>query len=273
MLRDRIGSVAVSGAVALFVLACVACDKKGEGVGVAPSASALSPSVAAPSAKVVKVTIDPKGKTSIDMEAPKEHIKAATEVAGGTVEVDLMNLANTRGEVKVDLSSLKTSTFNDSSKDAAQTGHALTWLEVADGADGKLPEEVKTQNRFAVFAIRSIDSLSATDVSKIAPTKSANGDDVRVVTATAHGDFLLHGHKVDKAIPLEITFRHPAGAPAGSNPTQIDISTKSPFRVTLAEHDVKPRDSFGKIAKGAFNLLGTKVAETATITMEMHGRL
>jgi len=255
------------------VLLLLGCEKKGDTPSLAPSASALAPSTAAPSAKVVKFTIDPKGKTTIDMEAPKEHIKAATEGAMGTVEVDLMNLANTRGEVKVDLSSLKTSTFNDPSKDTAQTGHALTWLEVADGADGKLPDEVKAQNRYAVFAIRSIDALSASDVSKIAAVKSPTGDDIRSVTATAHGDFLLHGHKVDKELPLEVAFHYPAGASPTSNPTQIDITTKSPFKVVLAEHDVKPRDSFGKIAKGAFNLLGTKVAETATITMEMHGRL
>ncbi len=249
------------------------CDKdKKDGVSLAPSASALAPSTAALSSKVVKYVIDAKGKTSIDMEAPKEHIKASTDAAAGTLEVDLMNLANTRGEVKVDLTSLKTTTFGDPSKDSAQTGHALTWLEVADAEKEKLPDDVKAQHRFAVFAIRAIDGLSAPNLSNVAMAKGASGDEVRVVSLIAHGDFLLHGHKVSKDIPLEVAFHSAPGAAKDANPTQIDVTARSPFSLILAEHDVKPRDSFGKIAKGAFNLFGTKVAETAKITMEMHAR-
>ena len=57
--------------------------------------------------------IDPKGKTTIDMPAPKEHIKAITEAAGGSVDVDLMNVTNTRGEVKIDMTTLSTHTFGN----------------------------------------------------------------------------------------------------------------------------------------------------------------
>jgi hypothetical protein len=32
---------------------------------------------------------------------------------------------------------------------------------------------------------------------------------------------------------------------------------------------VKPRDGFGKIAKGSFSLLGTKVAENADISLDL----
>lgn len=77
------------------------------------------------------------------MPAPKEHIEAGTDAASGTIDVDLMNLANTRGEIKADLLSLNTATFDDPAKDKSQTTHARTWLEVADGEEGKIPEDVK----------------------------------------------------------------------------------------------------------------------------------
>src|SRR2546426_602117 len=79
------------------------CSKKEEAAALLPAASSLAPSVAAPTAKVVKYTIDTKGKTSIDMEAPVEHIKADTDTAGGSLDVDLTNLTNTRGAVKIDV--------------------------------------------------------------------------------------------------------------------------------------------------------------------------
>jgi hypothetical protein len=247
-------------------LGVVACDDK-KGQGLAPAASSLAPSTAAPSGKTSRFVIDPKSTTSIDMPAPKEHIKAGTEGATGTLDIDFANLANTRGEVKADLSSLATKTFGDADKDKTQTAHARTWLEVADGEEGKLPDDVKAANKYAVYAIRSVENLSATDLTKVASTRDG-ADELRTVTATTKGELLVHGHKVDREADVEVVFRYPLGAPA-DKPKSIAIKSKKPLRATLAEHDVKPRDGFGKIAKGAFNLLGTKVADVADVTLDL----
>ena len=256
--------------VAVVLLSCVACAAAGcqdKTAPTAPAASSLAPSMAAPTTnKVVKFAVDPKSSTSIDMPAPKEHIKAVTDAAAGTLDVDLMNLANTRGEIKADLFTLKTKTFDDQKKDESQTTHAKTWLEVGDGEDGKLPDELKNQNRWAVYAIRSIDNLSATDLTKVAATKDG-ADDVRTVTATTHGEFLIHGHKIDVPADVEIAFHYPSGG-AADKPTSLVVKSKKPFRTTLTDFDIKPRDGVGKIAKGAFNLIGTKVAETADVSLD-----
>ncbi len=258
-------SLAIGAAAGLVVVGglWLAMRPKEEPVAIAPVASSLAASIATPSAKTVSFAIDPKGKTSVDMPAPKEHIKAITEAAGGKVDVDLANLANTRGEVKVDVSTLSTHTFGNDD-DAAQTKHALTWMEVGEAAS---PEE-KAANRWAVYAIRSVDPGTTTDASKVAPIKE-NGDDVRVVTLTAKGDFLLHGHKVEnREALLEARLHYPSGAPADSKPIFIELKSKTPLRVTLAEHDVKPRDTFGKLATKSLGLLGTKVADVADVSID-----
>ena len=256
-------SLGVSLALGMSALGCE--EKKPQNL--APAASSLAPSTAAPSAKSMKFTIDPKSSTSIDMPAPKEHIKAVTEGAAGTLEIDVTNLAQTRGEIKADLTTLSTKTFGSAEKDKTQTAHARTWLEVSDGEEGKLADDVKSANRYAVYAIRSVDGLSASDLTKVAPTKDG-ADEVRTVTATTHGEFLIHGHKVDRDADVEVAFRYAPGA-APEKPKSLTIKSKKPLRATLAEHDVKPRDGFGKIAKGAFNLLGTKVAEVADISLDI----
>ncbi len=244
----------------------VACDDKK--ATTAPVASSLAPSTPAPTTnKTLKFAIDPRSATTIDMPAPKEHIKAVTAGAMGTIEVDPMNLANTRGEIKADMLSLTTKTFDDAAKDKSQTTHARTWLEVADGEEGKLDDSVKNANRWAVYAIRSIENLSATDLIKIAPTK-AGADEVRTVTATTRGELLLHGHKVDRDADVEVAFHYPVGG-AADKPSSLTIKSKKPFRATLSDYDVKPRDGFGKIAKGAFNLIGTKVAEVADVSLDL----
>lgn len=266
MIRPSL-TVAAFAAVALLVIGCD--DKKS--VTVAPAASSLAPSTPSPTNnKTLKFVVDPKSTTAIDMPAPNEHIKAGTDAATGTLDVDVMDLANTRGEIKADLTTLTTKTFGDPKKDGDQTTHARTWLEVADGESGKLPDDVKASNRYATYAIRSISNLSATDLTKVPAVKDGE-DEIRTVTATTKGELLIHGHKVDKEADVEVTFRYAPGATA-DKPKALSIRTKKPFRVTLAEHEVKPRDGFGKIAKGAFNLLGTKVADTADISLDVKAK-
>ncbi|AKV03037.1 hypothetical protein AKJ09_09700 [Labilithrix luteola] len=252
--------------VVLVALGALGCQEKAK-TDLAPAASSLAPSTAPKPAAALKFTIDPKSTSSIDMPAPKEHIKAATDAALGALDIDLTNLANTRGEVKVDLASLVTKTFDDAAKDKTQTAHARTWLEVADGEEGKLPDDVKKANQFAVYAIRTIDNVSASDLTKVPVTKDGT-DEVRTVTMTTHGELLVHGHKVDRDAEVEAKFVYAPGAPA-DKPKAVLVKTKKPLRVVLGEHDVKPRDGFGKIAKGAFNLLGTKVADTADISLDL----
>ena len=244
----------------------LACGKKEPDVTLAPSASGLAPSMAASSSTVVKYSFDPKGETAIDMPAPDERIKAKTTAAAGTLDVDLANFSNTRGEVKVDLTTLTTFTFPpEKDKDnKAQTEHAHNWLEVGTAA----AEDVRQANKWAVFAIRSIDGLSATDASKIAPAKDGAGE-VRTVTLTAHGEILVHGRKQSKDAKLEVRLQYAPGAKADSKPSSLVVKTLEPLKVTLAEHDVKPRDTQGKIAQKAFGLLGKKVADVASITFEL----
>ncbi len=245
-----------------------ACSKKDPPVNLAASASAVSAAAPPASAMVVTYDIDPKSKTSVDMAGLKEEIKADTDAAGGQLQIDLGNLANTRGEVKVDLTTLTMHTFaDDQDKNDTQTRHARNWLEVGDIADAK----TKAANQYVVFAIQSVDGLSATDLSKV-PPKSESGEDIRTVTATVHGDFLLHGHKVQKDVPVEARFHYAAGSTPTSKPTKVDVRSKKPMEVTLAEHDVKPRDNIGKLTAWTTSLVA-KVAKTADVTLDLHATL
>jgi hypothetical protein len=254
--------------ILLAATALAGCEEKK--TTLAPAASSLAPSVLAPSAKVKKFVVD-EGKASLEMEAPKETIKATATSGPGALDVDFADLTRSRGEVKIDLTTLTTATFAGKEADnASQTAHARTWLEVADGKGGKLDEKVKEANRYAVYAIRSIENASATDVAKVAVTKDG-ADEVRTVALTTRGELLVHGHKVEREAELDVGFRYDAGADA-DRPRAITIKTRKPFRVVLADHDVKPRDDLGKIAKGSFHLLGTKVADNADITLDLRAK-
>lgn len=260
----HLGLALVGAATAVFVSLALGC--KHDSPTLAESASAVSAAAPPASAKVVAYDIDPKSKTSIDMPGLKEDIKADTDGAAGKLDVDLTDVVNTRGEVKIDLTTLETHTFNDD-HDASQTHHAHNWLEVGDVAS----PETKKANQYAVFAIQSVTAPSAADVSKVKPTQE-NGEDIRTVTMTVHGDFLLHGHKTKMDVPIEARFHYPAGAAADSKPGRVDVKTTTPMKVTLKDYDVRPRDNFGKIAEWTTNLVA-KVAENASVSLDLHAEL
>jgi hypothetical protein len=250
----------------VFALGAPACRKETSDPP-SPPAAPVAVSSAAHAGSSVDYAIDPSGKASIDMPAPSERIKGETTAAKGVLHVDREDLAATRGDVFIDLGTLATHTFDDADKNATQTHHAHTWLQIDDKmTDGAARE----RNRWAHFAIRSIDGLSAADLTHVAPAR-VGGDDVRSVSLVAHGELEVHSlpAKGLASAPLEVRFHFPAGAPATASATAIDIVSKGPFTITLADHDVKPRDAEGILAQKAFGLIGTKVAEVADVSVDL----
>jgi hypothetical protein len=247
---------------AAVALPLAACGKTEAAVQTAPAASSLavsSASAASAGGAVWHYVIDPPGTSHIDMPGVTEHLTADTTAASGTLDVVPGDLAQSRGLVRIDLTTLATSTFHDQ-QDALQTEHARTWLEAV--VQGKTNEAM----RWADFAVRSVDGLSATDIAKVQP----GSDGTRKVTAVVHGDLLVHGHKLPKDDAVELTFEYAPGAVPGpgTKPSRIGIRSMQPLRVVLKEHEVEPRDPAGQLAKWTARLI-SKVAETADVTVNI----
>jgi hypothetical protein len=258
----------VGGMVGLGALALSAGCKKDDSADTSkPAPAPIAMSQADPAAKAVDFEVAADGKTSIDMPAPKERIKGETTAAKGQLHIDVANLGATRGDIFVDLTTFSTHTFGDAEKDATQTKHARTWLQVDDMEKDPATRE---RNRWVHFAIRSVDGLSATDLSKVAPV-AEGGDDIRTVTLTAHGELEIHAlpAKAPKDAPLQVRVHVPTGSPAGTKPTLIEVKGTAPFQIVLADHDIKPRDLEGQLAQKSFDLLGTKVADVANVTVNL----
>ena len=245
----------LSAARSLVLLACFACDSKPD-VAPAPAASGLAPSTAAATATTRAFVVDPASTTTIDMPGKDEHIKARTSAAKGTFTIEPGALQNSRGEVRIDLASLTTNTFEDAKKNADQTTHARTWLEaVVEGA-------VKEEHRYAVLAVRSLDVAGTSDLSKV-PLNAGT----RQVKAVVHGDVLVHGHKVERAIPVVLDFAYAnGGAAVASN--ALRIRTEKPLNIVLKEHEVMPRDPVGKVLIWTSEL-ASRVATDANVDVDL----
>jgi hypothetical protein len=236
------------------------CSKKDDATTLAPASSALAATEADPASATWRYVLDPRSSTHVEMPGLSEHIVGDTSAAAGTFQLNPHDLTQSRGLVRVDLTTFVTHTFGNA-KDAAQTKHARTWLEAV--VDGKVNESM----RWAEYAIRAIDAVSSSDLAKVIPTRDGI-DEVRTVTLTVHGDLLIHGHKVQKDQVVDVFFRYPVGAAADARATKIAIQSKQPIHVVLKEYDVQPRDPAGQVLAWTTGLL-SKVAETADVSFSL----
>ncbi|MDD9936464.1 MAG: YceI family protein [Myxococcales bacterium] len=172
---------------------------------------------------------------------------------GGSIQVNPGDLAATRGKVSMELGDLKTHTFGEPGKDSRQTSHALNWMEVGP----EVSATTRQRHGTATLVIEAIEGAS--------PPKLADGQ--LKVRAKVTGTLTLHGVKAKKTVPVEVTFQGPADAP-----TAVAIRSASPMRISLKQHDIKPRDLAGRFLAGALDKIGQKIADTAQVTINLKGK-
>jgi hypothetical protein len=254
----------LSPALALF--ACEKRDPPRAEPAAAAESKAASPAAGEgpPDPSAWHYTVDATGSARVDMPGIAEDIRGDATAARGSLDIVGGDLAQSRGQVAFDLSTFATHTFH-SDKDATQTTHAQTWLEV------KVGDRQNEEMRWATLSIRSIEAPSAASLSA-APSAKDGSDDVRTVTMKIHGDLHLHGRTLPEDALVDVVFRYPPGSAAGGPPPRVEVRSRTPMRVTLKDYDVRPRDPAGQIVAWTTQLV-SKVAETADVTVNLGASL
>lgn len=243
-------------------LPALGCEEK-PSAPLAPEKSALAP--AEKPAMSQSFAVESAGsKVTFVMNAPLEKIHGeAADAAAGDLHVDLSNITKSTGLIKIDLDKLalyqqkranEQDQYGERTKVEKQNEHARAWLEI----DPKAPADVREKNRWVEFKIETIANVQPqADVTKMTGAE-------RKITAVIAGDFRLHGRVSKKRVPIEATFKW-----SGDKPESVKIKTTAPMIVSLEEHDVRPREAFGKIAQATLDSLGQKVAKDAPIELEL----
>lgn len=246
-------AVVVLGAGAWFVLSALREDTSAVGTRAAPPPLASAAPPSAITGTEARFRVAETGTATFLIDAPLEKIKGRWTKFRGAISLDPSDLSKSHGQVDLDLDDLKTETFGDKDKDSTQTEHAHNWLDL--GADAKAHED----NRWARFTFKSLESVTH---AKLADAPEENG--ARTLKIVAKGDMWLHGITSPKTVKLTVALSGPASAPTG-----VRITTDEPIRISLKEHDVKPRDVAGKFLNGALERVGKKIDDTAQITLDV----
>jgi len=249
-------------------LICLSACKDKPTPTLAPTASALQAAPARASATQFRVD-SATSKVTFLMDAPLEKIDGdASGGLQGTLSVDLSDISKSTALVKVDLQKLvlyqqkrgdDTSAYGERTKSALQNEHARNWLQIV-AREGDVSAEQAEANRWAEFKIDKLEGATLSNV------LSASGAERRL-TATATGDFRLHGRKQTKSAKLEISVLY-----QGDKAQSIHVKTSEPLNIGLEEFEVNPRDNAGKFVKSLSEALSSnlkgKVAQMAPLVLD-----
>ncbi len=237
------------------------CDDTKSGVTVAPTADKLD-APKSKSATAVTFEVQKSGsKVEFAMEAPIEKITGkVNDATVGEANIDLSDLTKSTGKITVDISSIELfqrkkekadGEFGAEVKNGTQNEHARAWLQIND------ENKDHDKNRRVEFSFDSVKT-DTPDVTKL------TGDE-RTVKATLTGkeNFLLHGHKTTKTVDVEVTFKFKDG-----KAVSMHVKTAKPFAVPLAENEVMPRDTVGKLLEKGLSALSEKVAKDAMVSID-----
>ncbi|HYP78261.1 MAG TPA: hypothetical protein VER12_19945 [Polyangiaceae bacterium] len=239
----------------------------------APAASALQAAPAPASATQFSVD-SATSKVTFSMDSPLEKIDGdASGGLSGALFVDLSDLGKSTALVKVDLQKLvlyqqkrgdEKAGYGERKKSDLQNEHARNWLQLV-AREGEVTPEQAEANRWVEFKIDKLDALSL-------PNVAASTGAERKLTATATGEFRLHGRKQSKSAKLEIVVRYEA-----DKPQSLHVKTTEPLNIGLEEFEVNPRDGAGKFVKTLSDALSSnlkgKVAQQAPIELDFTARV
>ncbi len=242
----------------LALLALLGCQRKPKRVlrtepWPAPAISA-APSSSVPGQPVrYEIT-----HAEVRLELPAKKAKPIAKLGGvsGSIELDPVRLERTRAKLTVDLLALTLFSSKDApSEDPALLSRAFDWLELS----AERGAEARELNRYAVLELSAFEPP---------PTNEDNPTPLRASRVIAHGTLTLHHFRVPLALELDVQL----GDKRGKQPNLLKIRTRRPLLVSLAAHDILPRDGHGTLLPKELKALGSEVGREARVSAELEAR-
>jgi hypothetical protein len=265
----RASALLLASALSAFACSKNEAEQKKDPWLAAPTSSA------ARAAKLSRYRVDTRCEMRISLPAKDATPRGTARVCRGELEVDLFDLEKTTGTIQVDLGSIEMDAEGDGGASTDFTRTAQNWLDLGSSR----PEAERERQRWATFTLGNVEDLSAERASEGKRTKTT-GDlavdvdggprtETRSVTLTAKGTLQLHGVRVDAELPIKADFHFPEAAAPDVRPDRIELTSRRPLVVSLAQHEIKPRNAQGVFVAAETKLIGTTIGKDAKVTLSV----
>ncbi|MEO6602333.1 MAG: YceI family protein [Polyangiaceae bacterium] len=216
-----------------------------------PPASAAASEGSDAALPATRYTLTEQSLIRVEIPAKRGALRGTLTRVSGELSVVLTELSQSRGLVRVDLSSLS---FEGSDADDAER-RARAALELSE--TGATPS--------ATFDLSELSDVSPTRLEP-APESDAGAPFTRRARLTAVGNLLLHGFRVVRRASLEAEFGFLGDRGV---PSTLMIRSRAPFVVSLETHAIRAlRPESGRKPKNG----ASSLADEVRVSVELYGR-
>jgi hypothetical protein len=215
-----------------------------------PASAAASGDAGVPAARYA---LSEQSRIRFELASRHGALHGSLTRVSGELSVSLADLASSRGQVRVDLSSL-TLSQDGNSDDSTLLARAKGALGIGDF--GSPPT--------ASFELSSLEDV-APALLEPAPDRDGGAAFTRKARATAVGNLLLHGFRVLRRAPLEAEFSFDRDR---NVPSTLVIRSRAPFVVSLETHEIRARDPEPRKKSGSGAALHDREAR---VSVELYG--
>lgn len=253
-------------------------------------AGAASSAASAEAGHRVAYKLAPAQALEFELKTKTTVITGRFPLLRGSLDVDLMNLKNSRSKLEIDAGAVRISTGTQD-ESLAYSMRAQNWLNLG----ASIPDAVREKRRWATFLLEEVREVQADaahearvdrkrllalkqqvqtdsedeDAGAPKPKPAPLPQEVRATRAEVLGSLELNQRRVTQPFHVAIEFWYPAAATPGLPPDRIVVRSVRPVAIPLERHQIAPRDAAGMRIANDLKLLGSEVGKTARVSVNL----
>jgi hypothetical protein len=227
-----------------------------------------------PASPSVHYQLQAQQRVDFELRTKTTKISGSFPVVRGSLELDSMHLAKSRGKIEVDLGAIRIEA-EDENEHRTYSTTASNWLNLG----ASIPEATREARRWASFEIGEVSEVSAEAAHEGRLEKRAQKEtdadagappgEVRKVLAKVRGPFSMNQRRMSQDVDVSLSFGYPAAATPGFPPETLVVKSSRAVRVPLEAFGVEPRNAAGIAVASDLKLLGSAVGRLAVVSFAL----
>ncbi len=184
----------------------------------------------------------------------------------GQLTLDAADLSRSKATLSLDLSTLRVGSTGEGGSPDQYSKEARAWFGLGDATPAASGDGLRTAS-FRLTALTQLSAATPLDGARFGRAQTGTAREQRRVRAVAEGELLLHGFRVRQAVPITLDFTY--GAPSADPILEsVQVTTRSPFPLSLLAHDILPRTESGVVVSEKARELGKTMGSEALVEFD-----
>ncbi len=185
----------------------------------------------------------------------------------GQLTLDAADLSRCKATLSLDLSTLHVGASGEEGSADQYSKEARAWFGLGDATPAASGDGPRTAS-FRLTALTQLNATTPLDGARFGHAETGTAHEQHRVRAVAEGELLLHGFRVHQAVPITLDFTYASPSAQDPIPESVQVTSRSPFPLSLLAHDILPRTESGVVVSEKARELGKTMGSEALVEFD-----